>query len=306
MYALRKPRGGSKAWPDNRTVFMLVLMMKNVVETLTALKALSVSAAILDSSGTIIAVNDAWREFGRRNGLRLADSGIGSNYIKFCAPEGARPSRFASDLKELLAGRLDLLTQVYPCHSRSRKRWFSLIALPLSLDRPSGVALLHINLTDTLPLPIVARSTRVKSDGGRQIRTSADLGTISGAIEHSVLETLSSQLSAMLTDTHRALVREGTTLPDDSERILASAQLSKRQMQILRLLGEGKTNKEIAEALFRSPNTVKLHVSAILQRLKLKSRTQAALLASKLYKDGTINLAGGDVKSWKKARTAAA
>ena len=61
--------------------------------------------------------------------------------------------------------------------------------------------------------------------------------------------------------------------------------LSKRHMEVLRLLGEGKTNKEIAKALCRSPNTIKLHVSAILRLLKLKGRTQAALFASKVYKE---------------------
>lgn len=64
--------------------------------------------------------------------------------------------------------------------------------------------------------------------------------------------------------------------------MIARAGLSKRQVEVLRLLGKGMTNREIAEALFRSPHTIKLHVSAILERLKLKSRTQAALLASKL------------------------
>ena len=63
------------------------------------------------------------------------------------------------------------------------------------------------------------------------------------------------------------------------------ARLSKRQIQVLHLLGEGKTNKEIAMTLFLSPNTIKLHVSAILQRLNLGSRTQAALLSSKLLQD---------------------
>jgi DNA-binding NarL/FixJ family response regulator len=64
-------------------------------------------------------------------------------------------------------------------------------------------------------------------------------------------------------------------------------RLSKRQIQVLRLLGEGKSNKEIAMALFLSPNTIKLHVSAILERLKLSSsRTQAALLSSTLLQGG--------------------
>jgi DNA-binding NarL/FixJ family response regulator len=65
---------------------------------------------------------------------------------------------------------------------------------------------------------------------------------------------------------------------------LPRARLTKRQLEVLRLLGEGKTNAEIAKALFRSPHTIKLHVSAILRELDLKSRTQAALLASKLPK----------------------
>ncbi len=59
-------------------------------------------------------------------------------------------------------------------------------------------------------------------------------------------------------------------------------QLSKRQREVFRLLGEGKTNGEIARALFRSPNTIKLHVSAILKQLDMRNRTQAALLASRL------------------------
>jgi DNA-binding CsgD family transcriptional regulator len=83
--------------------------------------------------------------------------------------------------------------------------------------------------------------------------------------------------------------------------------LSKRHMEVLRLLGEGKTNKEIAKALCRSPNTIKLHVSAILRLLKLKSRTQAALFASRVYKEneGSINLLSGDIRSWKMAGTPA-
>jgi DNA-binding CsgD family transcriptional regulator len=83
--------------------------------------------------------------------------------------------------------------------------------------------------------------------------------------------------------------------------------LSKRHMEVLRLLGEGKTNKEIAKALSRSPNTIKLHVSAILRLLKLKSRTQAALFASRVYKEneGSIDLLSGGIRLWNKRGTPA-
>jgi DNA-binding NarL/FixJ family response regulator len=127
---------------------------------------------------------------------------------------------------------------------------------------------------------------------------------MSGAIERSVLETLSSQLNTMLSGTHHGAPDD--TSAHDAEEDLAHTRLSKRQMEVLRLLGEGKTNKEIAKALFRSPHTIKLHVSAILQQLKLKSRTQAALLASKIYKQGSADPLRRGAESWKKARTAPA
>ena len=58
--------------------------------------------------------------------------------------------------------------------------------------------------------------------------------------------------------------------------------LTSRQIDVLRLLGEGKTNGEIGKTLFISPKTVDHHVSAILARLEAKSRGEAAAIARKL------------------------
>jgi DNA-binding CsgD family transcriptional regulator len=114
------------------------------------------------------------------------------------------------------------------------------------------------------------------------------------------------------------IVESEIALRENARRILTLAQdnallarehhrrvkntLSKRHMEVLRLLGEGKTNKDIAKALCRSPNTIKLHVSAILRLLKLKSRTQAALFASSVYKENGGSRSGG-IRSRKKTGT---
>ena len=55
--------------------------------------------------------------------------------------------------------------------------------------------------------------------------------------------------------------------------------LTQREMEVLRLLAKGATNREIAEALYVSEGTVKNHVSSILSRLGLRDRLQAALFA---------------------------
>jgi DNA-binding NarL/FixJ family response regulator len=55
--------------------------------------------------------------------------------------------------------------------------------------------------------------------------------------------------------------------------------LSTREIEILRLLATGKHNDEIAQDLVISPFTVRNHVSALLRKLHLHNRTQAAAYA---------------------------
>lgn len=57
------------------------------------------------------------------------------------------------------------------------------------------------------------------------------------------------------------------------------ARLTPRETEVLRLLGEGLSNRALAERLFVAEKTVKTHVSSILAKLGLTDRTQAALFA---------------------------
>ncbi|MBW4593781.1 MAG: response regulator transcription factor [Brasilonema angustatum HA4187-MV1] len=61
------------------------------------------------------------------------------------------------------------------------------------------------------------------------------------------------------------------------------AQLTRRELDVLRLMASGSNNREIAQSLFLSENTVKNYVTNILSRLNLRDRTQAALLAHSLF-----------------------
>jgi NarL family two-component system response regulator LiaR len=55
--------------------------------------------------------------------------------------------------------------------------------------------------------------------------------------------------------------------------------LTERELEVLRLIAQGKSNKDISEDLVLSEKTVKTHVSNILQKLHLSDRTQAAVYA---------------------------
>jgi len=63
--------------------------------------------------------------------------------------------------------------------------------------------------------------------------------------------------------------------------------LSEREQDVLRQLALGRTNREIAESMMVSPETVKTHVGNILAKLHLAHRTQAVIYA---LKSGVISL----------------
>jgi NarL family two-component system response regulator LiaR len=69
-----------------------------------------------------------------------------------------------------------------------------------------------------------------------------------------------------------------------NQRVLA--ELTGREMEVLRLIAEGMTNAQIAHRLFISDKTVKTHVSNILWKLQLADRTQAAVFA---WKEGLVS-----------------
>ncbi|NJN87208.1 MAG: response regulator transcription factor [Leptolyngbyaceae cyanobacterium SL_7_1] len=60
------------------------------------------------------------------------------------------------------------------------------------------------------------------------------------------------------------------------------AELTPREREVLRLIAQGASNREIAESLYLSEGTVKNHVTSILGRLNVRDRTQAAIVASSL------------------------
>ena len=72
-------------------------------------------------------------------------------------------------------------------------------------------------------------------------------------------------------------VTEALLMQMQSEQLMAQAQLSTREQQVLDLIAQGKTNNDIADSLYISTRTVKFHVSSILSKLNVKNRTEAAL-----------------------------
>ncbi len=62
----------------------------------------------------------------------------------------------------------------------------------------------------------------------------------------------------------------------------ASLGITEREFEVLRLLAAGRSNKEIAQALSVSPNTIKTHLARLFEKLEASRRTEAILRAREL------------------------
>lgn len=81
------------------------------------------------------------------------------------------------------------------------------------------------------------------------------------------------RMAAGVLDEFRALsVRDGPARPEEA--------LTPREREVMVLVAEGRTNKEVAEACSLSPNTVKSHMRKILEKLHLQNRAQVAAWAA--------------------------
>lgn len=90
---------------------------------------------------------------------------------------------------------------------------------------------------------------------------------------------LAPQITRRLIEEHVRRPAPGDALPP------ALAELSARELDVLRSLARGRSNAEIAQELFLSEATVKTHVSNLLGKLGLRDRVQAVVLA---YESGLI------------------
>jgi len=120
-----------------------------------------------------------------------------------------------------------------------------------------------------------------------------------GAIGYLLKDTDAEELNRAIRGTAEGRVQ---LAPEAAARLIREVRapenpeaLTERESEVLRLLALGKANKQIASELFIEEKTVKAHVSSILRKLGVQSRTQAALHA---VRAGLVNVEELGGETW--------
>ncbi len=126
-------------------------LRENEEQTTAILASLSAHIAVLDRTGTIVAVNPAWENFARQNRGSPKSCDVGANYLEVCrtarGEHADQAHQVLEGLQAILAGYSESLTVEYPCHSPTKKRWFLLQATCLRNGR-GGAVVSHTNITE--------------------------------------------------------------------------------------------------------------------------------------------------------------
>lgn len=157
-----------------------------------------------------------------------------------------------------------------------------LLLLDLAMPGVSGFSGLMSLRAEFAGLPIVVVSA---SDDGGTIRRSLELGASGFISKSSGLDDIRAGVQAVLDGDIWAPEGQVPVAEDDpsvSELLERLRTLTPQQSRVLTMLGQGLLNKQIAYELGVSEATIKAHVSAILLKLNVDSRTQAVIKLSKI------------------------
>ncbi len=156
-----------------------------------------------------------------------------------------------------------------------------IVVMDIGLPRQDGIAATQ-QIKQALPdvRVVMLTSHTAESEVIGALASGADAYCVKGTSVESLMAAIAAaQEGASYLDPQVArLVMDHLKPPAASEH-LTIGQLSQRELEVLTLMVEGRSNPEIAAELYLSPNTVKTHVRGIMNKLAVDDRVQAAVVA---------------------------
>ncbi|WP_421938147.1 CheR family methyltransferase [Pelagibius sp.] len=151
-------------------------LASEVVLRTTILDSTPAQIAVLDKAGTIIAVNEGWRAFGRENGATDGSFGVGNSYFGVCEQPAAQEvggSQIVDGLRQVLDGHLDQAEVRYTCHAPDEKRWFKCVIRGSGSENNAiGALVMHFDITSEVLLEASTAAARKLAEQASHAKSS--------------------------------------------------------------------------------------------------------------------------------------
>jgi PAS domain S-box-containing protein len=112
---------------------------------------LSGNSIVLDETGTVLAVNEAWRQFFINNQSSITAVGVGVNYLQHCRlalSQDGNILKYSDGIKDVIVGRRTYFEMEYPCDSATGQRWYVMRASRFKDEGPIRIIIVHDDCTE--------------------------------------------------------------------------------------------------------------------------------------------------------------
>jgi len=157
------------------------------------------------------------------------------------------------------------------------------VLMDVRMPRMSGIEATRV-IVESVPTAKVLMLT--VSDDEEDLYEAVKAGATGYLLKEISIEEVANAIRAVVTGQSlispsmaSKLLSEFNNLARQAQQKVIAPKLTDRELQVLKLVAQGMSNREAAETLFISENTVKNHVRNILEKLHLHSRTEAVVYA---------------------------
>ncbi len=120
------------------------------------LNALSAQVAMLDGRGTIMAVNNTWKDFSRASSHTERRHGVGSSYLEVCRRffnfDPATARELSEAITEVISGTRQSAILKYHCTVGEQQHWFEIILTGIRDSKSRGAVAMHQDITDLMQM----------------------------------------------------------------------------------------------------------------------------------------------------------
>lgn len=154
-------------------------------------------------------------------------------------------------------------------------------AAEMILESRPDVAMIDLSMPQLDGVQVIERVREVWPEAKIILLTTYDTdddierGIRAGASAYQLKDIRAKELMQCVRDVNAGKTIVSPTVAAKLAKRLTQVQLTRREVEVLRLLSDGLANKEIAGSLFISESTVKLHINSLFEKLGVSSRTEA-------------------------------